>query len=162
MTETEQPDAAAPKTHFGREFGAGLFLLAIAAFAVWGAWPLAFGQLSGIGSGLMPKSTAVITAGFGALLIAQSLISGSAPLEPWSVRGVVLVLGAIALFAATIRPLGLAFAGPSAILVASLADPSTRAREIIPFALILTALSIALFKFALRLPIPLAPPLLGY
>ena len=49
-----------------------------------------------------------------------------------------------------------------ALLLASFGDPSTRLREIVPFAIVLPALCILMFKYALRLPIPLAPPLLGY
>ena len=92
----------------------------------------------------------------------MGLTSGGERLEPWSLRGTLLVLGAIAAFAATIRPLGLVVAGPLAVIMAALADPSTRLKEIIPFAIILSLACIGLFKYALRLPIPLAPLLLGY
>jgi putative tricarboxylic transport membrane protein len=160
MTDTRS--SSGPSVRLGRETGAGLFLLLLAAAGVIGSLSLTFGQLSGVGPGLMPRVAALIVGGFGLILLVQGLASGSEPLEPWSLRGVLLVLGAIVTFAATIRPLGLAFAGPVAIIMASLADPDTRAREIVPFAAVLTACSIALFKYALRLPIPLAPPLLGY
>lgn len=147
---------------FGREFAGGLFLILLGAGGYAGAWSLNFGELSGVGPGLMPKVTAILVASIGVVLLVQALAARGAPLEAWSWRGSFLVLGAICLFAATIRPFGLAFAGPAAMLMASLADPTTRWREIIPFAIILPALSIGLFKYALRLPIPLAPPLLGY
>lgn len=147
---------------FGREFAGGVFLILLAVGGFFGAWSLNFGQLSGVGPGLMPKVTAILLGVLGIVMVLQALIARGEPLEAWSWRGTILVLGAICVFAATIRPFGLAFAGPVAMLMASLADPSTRLREIIPFAIILPALSIGLFKYALRLPIPLAPPLLGY
>ncbi len=151
-----------PTVRFGREFGAGLFLMLLAAGGLLGSWSLNFGQLSGVGPGLMPQVTAVLLGCIGLVVMVQGILARSEPLEAWSFRGTLLVLGAIAVFAATIRPVGLAFAAPAAMLIASLADPTTRVREIIPFAIILPALCIVLFKYILRLPIPLAPPLLGY
>jgi putative tricarboxylic transport membrane protein len=162
MPESSRPSAGDRKERFGLEFGAGLFLVLIAAIGVFGSLNLAFGQMSGIGPGFMPRVTALIVGAFGIFLIVQSLLMGSQPLEPWSVRGIVLVLGAIVAFGYMIRPFGLAVAGPVAILIAAMADPATRPREIIPFAILLTLASVALFKYMLRLPIPLAPPLLGY
>ena len=162
MTGPGTPSGADATGWFNREVGAGVFLLLLAAIAIFGSRNLAFGQLSGVGPGLMPRVTAMIVAGFGILLIAMGLTSGGERLEPWSLRGTLLVLGAIAAFAATIRPLGLVVAGPLAVIMAALADPSTRLKEIIPFAIILSLACIGLFKYALRLPIPLAPLLLGY
>ena len=49
------------------DFAGGLFLLAIAAIGYAGAFTLPFGQLSGIGSGLMPKVVAVLVATFAML-----------------------------------------------------------------------------------------------
>ena len=162
MSDSSRPSAGGRKSRVGREFGAGVFLIAVAVVGVVGSLSLSFGQMSGIGPGLMPRITALIVGAFGIFLIAQSLLLGSTQLEPWSVRGIVLVLGGVVAFGYMIRPFGLAFAGPAAIIIAALADPATRLREIVPFAVVLTLASIGLFKFMLRLPIPLAPPLLGY
>jgi hypothetical protein len=72
------------------------------------------------------------------------------------------VLGAVALFAAMIRPLGLVVAGPLAVIFAGAADRDSRPVELVIFALVLSASCIGLFKYVLGLPIPLAPFLLGY
>ena len=77
-------------------------------------------------------------------------------------RGPVFVLGSVMVFAAAIRPLGLAIAGPLAVVIAALADRDSRPMEVVIFAVVMTALCVLLFKYALRLPIPLAPVLLGY
>ena len=83
-------------------------------------------------------------------------------MTPWSFRGLFFVLGAALLFAWTIRPLGLIFAGPIAIVFASLADRTTRPLEIGIFTIALTAFCIGLFSFVLRLPIPVLPSSLPY
>jgi hypothetical protein len=157
------------------DLAGGLFLLGLAAVGFIGAFNLPFGQLSGIGSGLMPKVVSVLVASFGVLLVAQGLVLDGDRLEQWHIRGPVFVLGAVLLFAATIRgatlslgglklvvpPLGLAVAGPLCVIFSSLADKETRLIEIVPFAILITAASIGLFKYLLRLPIPIFPPSWG-
>lgn len=140
-----------------RDTAGGLFLLAVSVLALAGSWSLAFGRLSSIGPGLMPRSMALVVGAFGVALVVQGMSGLGDRLEAWSLRGILLVLGAVAFFALTIRPLGLAVAGPVAVVLASLADPATRLREVVPFALILTAACVVLFKLLLRQPIPVAP-----
>jgi putative tricarboxylic transport membrane protein len=84
------------------------------------------------------------------------------PLGRWSVRGPLLVLGAVVAFGLAIRPLGLLIAGPLAIVIAALASDEVRWKETLAFGAAMTVFCIGLFKFALGLPIPLAPWLLGY
>lgn len=157
-----------------QDFAGGLFLLAIAGVAFAGAFDLPFGRLSGIGSGLLPKTVAVLVAAFGVALVGLSLTSPGEHLERWHLRGPIYVLGAVFVFALTIRgstlslagwrvhipQLGLAIAGPLAMIISAHADKDTRLIEIIPFAVVLTVLAVGLFKFLLRLPIPIFP--LGY
>jgi putative tricarboxylic transport membrane protein len=159
------PDSAVDKTSRGGirsplDFAGGLFLVGIALVGYIGAFNLPFGHMSSIGSGLLPKSVAVLVGVFGLFLVLQGLLSRGDTLDAWGVRGLVFVLGAVLVFALTIRPLGLAIAGPLTVVVAALADKDTRPLEIILYAFVLTAISIGLFKFMLRLPMPIFPP--GY
>jgi putative tricarboxylic transport membrane protein len=142
------------------DLAGGLFLIAIATTGFLGAFDLPLGHLSGVGSGLLPKSVALLVAAFGLLLVVQGLYTEGDVLERWAIRGPLFVLGAVLVFAATIRQWGLIAAGPLAIIISSLADKDTRLFEIILFAIVITAASIGLFKLLLRLPIPIFPP--GY
>src|SRR6478752_4233342 len=81
------------------DFAGGLFLVAIAAIGYLGAFTLPFGQLSGIGSGLLPKVVAVLVAAFGVALLLQSFVASSDRLEAWAVRGSIMVLGSVLVFA---------------------------------------------------------------
>lgn len=137
-----------------QDFGAGLFLIAFAAIGWLGGWTLPMGKLSGVGSGMMPKVVATLVAAFGVLLIVESLATKGPVLERWALRGPFFVLGAILLFAWTIRPLGLIVAGPLAVMVSAFADKDTRIVEIVIFALVMTALCGLMFKEMLALPIP--------
>jgi putative tricarboxylic transport membrane protein len=73
-----------------------------------------------------------------------------------------LILGAVVVFGLSVRPLGLAVAGPLAIMIGAFASEDVRWIEAVVFGLLITAFCAGLFKFALGLPIPLAPWLLGY
>ena len=144
------------------ELLAGLLLIGLAAVGPFGTLNLNSGLLSSMGPGMMPKITSVGLAMFGSVLIVQSLIADGPTVQAWNWRGVLFVLGAVLVFAATIRGLGLGVAGPLAVIISSLGDRDTRLIEIIPFALVMTVFSALLFKWLLGLPIPILPFLLGY
>lgn len=146
-----------------QDLAGGIFLLVLAALGFLGSWDLTFGELGGVGSGMVPKAVSIMIAGFGLLLVAHGFLSHDGlDVTPWSVRGLFFVLGAALLFAWTIRPLGLIFAAPITIVFAALADRTTRPLEIAVFAVVLTAFCIALFSGLLQLPIPILPSALPY
>jgi len=136
------------------DFAGGLFLLAIAGIGYAGAFTLPFGQLSGIGSGLLPKVVSMLVAAFGVLLLVQSLVIPGERLERWSLRGPIYVLSSVVVFAATVRSLGLIVAGPLCFIVAALADRDSRPVEAVISALVATLVCGFLFKELLSLPIP--------
>jgi len=139
------------------DFAGGLFLIALAVTGYAGGFSLPFGQLSGIGSGLMPKTIAVLVGAFGLMLLVQGLIVEGDRLEAWAVRGPIFVLGGVLVFAATIRPWGLIVAGPLAVVVSALADRDSRPVELLVAAVALTLVCGLLFKEMLNLPIPFDP-----
>lgn len=140
-----------------RDFGAGVFLLVLAAIAFFQSLGLSFGSGSSVGPGMMPRAISVLIAAFGALFIVQSLLSKGSAMERWSIRGPIFVLGAALVFAWTIRPLGVIVAGPLAVMIAAMADKDTKLLEIVPYAVILTLACIGLFSYGLRLPMPVMP-----
>jgi hypothetical protein len=71
--------------------------------------------------------------------------------------GEILVLAAWPYLVVKISELGLIVAGPAAMMVSSIADRSTRFREIAVFAVVMTLLAGLLFKELLNLPIPFDP-----
>jgi hypothetical protein len=137
-----------------QEFGAGLFLIAVAGFAYWQALALPHGTLRAMGPGMLPQALAVFVAAGGMGLIVTSLVSGGPALERWSIRGPFFIFGGIVVFALLIRSCGLVVAGPASMIFGSLASPDFRWKEAIVFSLCLTAVCILLFKTLLRLPIP--------
>jgi hypothetical protein len=156
-----------------QDFAAGLFLVLVGAFAWWAASNLNMGTLRSMGPGMLPKSLAVIVAGIGVIIAVTALKVEGPKLEPWNWRAIFFVTSGALLFALTIRgtdgpglldlpAIGLIAAGPLVAIISSFADPETKMKEVLIFAACMTLLCAGLFKYALGLPIPLAPWLLGY
>jgi len=155
--------AARAAVRVPRDLAAGIFLVVLALGAWLATTDLAMTEGGGQpGPGLVPRSVALLLGGFGMLVAALGLFDRDTRIAGLAWRGPIFVLGSVVAFAASIRTLGLAFAGPIAVLVSALADREQRLGEIVPYALVLTALCVGLFKYVLRLPIPLAPLVLGY
>ena len=145
-----------------QDFIGGLVVIAIAVFAFWQGANLSVGTLGGMGPGMLPLGLSVLLGVLGAMLCLDAVLEGSPRLDRWSLRGPLFVLGAIVAFGAAVRPLGLVIAGPLAIVIGAFASNEVRWGETLIVGAIMTVFCIGLFKFALGLPIPLAPWLLGY
>jgi len=138
-----------------QNFVAGLALLAIASIAFVGARDLGSGRFYAVGPALLPRAVATLLGILGVGLLLGSFLKDGEPLGRWPVRGPLFIFLAVAAFALTIRTVGLAVAGPLVAMISGAASPETRPRELILFALLVTALSIGLFRYVLNLPIPI-------
>jgi hypothetical protein len=145
-----------------QDFFGGLVIIAVAAFAFWQGADLPIGTFGGMGPGMLPRGLAVLLGLLGALLAVGAVMEGGPPLDRWSLRGPVFVLGAVVAFGAAVRPLGLVVAGPLAVVISAFASNEVRWIETLVFGAVMTAFCVGLFKFALGLPIPLAPWLIDY
>lgn len=137
-----------------RELAAGLILAALAAGVLAATAGLETGTLRSMGPGMMPRAVAVLVGVAGLALAGLSLRGRGADLGRWPVRGPIFVCLAIAAFALTIRTVGLALAGPAVVIVSGLGSPEVRPKELVVFAVVITAFCIGLFRYALGLPIP--------
>jgi hypothetical protein len=154
-----------------QDMAAGLFMILLAGLAFVLARDLPLGTLRQIGPGMLPISFAAICAALGLMLCISSLRFNGEKLTGWSWRGVIFVLGGAVLFGLTVRgfdigplkvpQLGLIVSGPLVVLVSGLAAEDRKWKELIIFAVAMTTFCALLFKYALGLPIPLAPWLLG-
>lgn len=151
-----------PQRVLRRDFLGGLLVLAVAGIAWWLAQPLASGGNGGVGPGTLPRALAVILGGLGLILAIDALVAQGAGLGRWTLRGPLLILGGLVLFGLAVRPLGLAVAGPLLIVVGAFASREVRWGETLLFGALMTLFCIGLFKFALGLPVPLAPWAVGY
>lgn len=151
-----------PRIRSQQDFMAAIFLLLVCAVAFWQALALPIGTLNAIGPGMMPAVLSIILSILSGVLLVDSLKEDGPQVTAPSLRGIVFILGSFIAFGLAVRPLGLVVAGPLAVVLSGFATNETRFGETLLFGLAMTAFCIALFKFALGLPIPLAPWLLGY
>lgn len=155
-----------------RDVWAGIALVAFGTLTVFGSAELPFMTRQGVGAGLVPRIVGGLVLALGALQIGLALRKSGVRLGEWAWREIIIVLGAVVLFGiairgATIGPLaipalGIVVAGPLSVIVAGLADRSTRPIELVAFAVGITAVCTAIFRFALGIPVPVAPWLIGY
>lgn len=145
-----------------QDAAAGLVVMAVAAFALWQGADLAAGSMGAIGAGMLPRALSILFGALGLMLFVSAVFHPGSRLERWTLRGPVLIMAAVVAFGLSVRPLGLAVAGPLAITIAAAASPETRWPETLAFSAVITLFCVGLFRFALGLAIPLAPWLLGY
>ena len=154
-----------------QDLAGGLFMVVLAMGAYIFSWDLPLGTLRQLGPGMLPKAFAVICGALGIMLAFASLRYNGESLSGWSWKGIFFALGGACLFALTIRgfelgpiqipALGLLVSGPLLIFFSGLAADDRKFKELLIFAIAMSAACILLFKYALSLPIPLAPWLLG-
>jgi putative tricarboxylic transport membrane protein len=163
MTSPEQQVDSAPTPVVLRQgVVGGAIIAAFGGIAFWLSSDLQVGTLGGMGPGMLPRALSILLAALGCLLIVVSFEGAGERLNIGSLRAPLFVLGALAAFGLTVRPLGLAVSGVVAILISAFASNEVRWGETIVSAILTTLFCVLLFKLALRLPIPLAPWLLGY
>lgn len=145
-----------------QDYAGGVFLIVLAVIGIAGTTALNFKTSTGVGPGMMPRSTGLIIVALGIIMIINGLFQKGDGLDRWSIRGLFFVLGSALVFAWTIRPLGLLIAGPLAVIISAFADRDTKWLEVIIFAMIMTLACIGLFSYGLKLPIPITPTQLPY
>jgi hypothetical protein len=89
------------------------------------------------------------------LVMFAALLRRNAWVESLGLRGPFFVVAGILSFAITIRLFGLMVAGPLAMIIGGYASHEVRIREIIIFAVVMTAFCVGLFRYILNLPIPI-------
>jgi putative tricarboxylic transport membrane protein len=159
VTDVPSPPVAGPASPHARirsprDLAAGASLVGLALFALWASAPLDAGTRRAMGPGMLPRTVALAILGAGLLLCALSLLKRGDALGRWPLRGPLFISLAIVAFSLTVRSVGLALAGPLVVVVSGAASPESRPRELVIFAVVITAFCIGLFKYALGLPIP--------
>lgn len=137
-----------------QNFVAGLCLMMGGAFALWATSNLPQGTLRAMGPAMLPRWLAIAVLICGIALTVASFLQDGTALDRWALRGPLFVGAGAVAFALTIRLFGLAVAGPLAIVISGFASSETRFKEILIFAVVMTAFCIGLFRYALNQPMP--------
>jgi hypothetical protein len=148
----------------------GVILILIAVAAWCNVLPLDTGTILYLGPGMLPRTLAIMLFAVGLLVLVAGIIQKGAAAEYLriSLRGPVMIGLSIFFFSMTIQgmeiaagvtipQLGLAVAGPIAVLIAGYASAEADFRELCATAFGFTAACIALFNDLLGTIIPVFP-----
>lgn len=135
----------------------GVLLAAIGLFVVFYALAhYEIGSLRRMGPGFFPTFLGAALTLLGVMVALPALARrGEAIRIAW--KECLAVLAAILIFAAGLDRLGLVLVTLTSVLIASLAAPDRRIGWRIVLALVVTALSVAVFSFGLKMTVPLWP-----
>jgi putative tricarboxylic transport membrane protein len=140
-----------------QDFFGGLALVAIATFALIASAELPGQRGFAFGPGTAPRLFAGLLAALGFAITIVGIISEGPAIERYKLRGPLLVIMSIMLFAALIRPLGLIIATYSAFMFSILGSREMRWVESFIAAAGMTAFCWLLFVVLLNLPFQLWP-----
>ena len=140
-----------------QDFWGGLGLVLVAAVAWWASRNLPGQTGFAFGPGTAPRLFIMLLAINGAAIAIGGLLVPGPKVERWNLRAVLFILGAVLVFAAAIRPLGLVFSTFAIVVVSSAADPETKWGQTFIWAALLSAFCAFLFPYVLNLPMQLFP-----
>lgn len=139
------------------ELAGGIFLVVLGCLAWWFAQPLKIGTAFRMGPGYVPNLLSAIVVAFGACLCAVGLARRGPSLERWRSRPMLLVIGSMVVFSVTIERTGLLVASALVVLMAGVAAPSARLRQLVVLAVVLAGAACVLFPVVLQLPMRILP-----
>jgi len=157
---SDQPNLGGGKNGFIRapqDFYGGLVLIALAVFTLYAGADLSGMHGFSFGPGTAPRLFAWLLIGFGVAVMAMGVMFSGPPLERWSIRGTVLTIASILVFAATVRSLGLIISSFAAFMVSAAATSETRWVEATIAAIGMSIGCAILFPYILNLPFQLWP-----
>jgi putative tricarboxylic transport membrane protein len=140
-----------------RDFWGGLVLVAVAILAIWASRELPGQRGFAFGPGTAPRLFAGLLVGLGTVVALVGLVTDGPRIEKYKIRGPVLVIASILLFAAMIRPLGLVIASFITFVVAITGSKEMRVVEGLIGAAVMTVFCVLLFVYLLNLPFQLWP-----
>ncbi|HEY7726232.1 MAG TPA: tripartite tricarboxylate transporter TctB family protein [Anaeromyxobacteraceae bacterium] len=157
MDAKDDPSSAAPRRRIRapQDLAAGAVLVVGSLGALWATRDVGRGHLAGGGPGFFPRAVAALMGLVGVALLLASLLRRGEALTRWALRGPLFVTLGVAGFALTIRSPGLLVAGPLVVIVGGAASPEARYRELVLFAVVITAFCAVLFRYLLHLPVPI-------
>ena len=140
-----------------RDFCAGLIFLFFGALAAYVARDYPMGSAVRMGPGYFPYLLGILLALLGVAICIKSLVIRGERIEAASPRALLLVLGAVGVFAATIEIAGIVIATVLLVGIGAAASPESRLREVVVLIVFLLALAVGVFTYGLGLPFKIFP-----
>jgi len=140
-----------------REFCAGLIFLFFGVLAAYIARDYPMGSAVRMGPGYFPYILGILLALLGVVICLKGLVVHGERIESASLRALLLVLGAVGVFAGTIESAGIVIATTLLVGIGAAASPESRLREVAVLVVFLLALAVGVFTYGLGLPFKIFP-----
>jgi putative tricarboxylic transport membrane protein len=141
----------------GKDFFAGLLYITFGSAAVAIGRGYVLGTAARMGPGYFPVLVGALLIMMGLIVAARGVTAKSERLKRLAAGPLALVLAAVVLFAVTIEKLGLVVAVLAVVVVGYLANARWRPLELVLLAGVLTAASVLIFYYGLKLPFKVWP-----
>ena len=138
-----------------RDFLAGLLFIVLGGLAVALARDYPIGSTMRMGPGYFPMVLGGILFLFGVYVLLRGVRSGDKVEGEWGYRPLALIALSIVLFGFLLDRVGMVPAIVVALFVAAAAGREFRLKEVLLLAVVMTAFSVAVFSYGLKLPYPL-------
>ena len=136
-----------------QDLAAGLFLILVAILALVFSDNLPVGRAVNMGPGYVPRLLAWVLMGIGAIISAQALAIEGPKLEAWHWRPLIALTASILVFAFLLERTGLVITIMATVAVGRLAAPEAKPLTVLLLGGGLAVGSVALFVYALGLPL---------
>ena len=140
-----------------RDFCAGLIFLFFGALAAYIARDYPMGSAVRMGPGYFPYLLGILLALLGVVICLKSLLVHGERIESASLRALLLVLGAIGVFAGVIESAGIVIATALLVGIGAAASPESRVREVAVLIAFMLVLAVGVFTYGLGLPFKIFP-----
>ena len=140
-----------------KDFWSGIMFVAFAAVAIFVARGYSMGAAGRMGAGYFPMALGIVLAGLGVVLTARAFFVPGERIDALALRPLLTIVLAVCLFGILIQHLGLVLSLIVVIAVSALASRDSKPLEVAALAAVLAAFSVAIFVYALRLPLSTWP-----
>ena len=144
-----------PDLRNNRDLIAGLLFIVLGALATVLARDYPFGTTMRMGPGYFPTMLGGILLVFGATILLRGIRSGEKVKGEWGVRPLAWITLSIVLFGFLLDRVGMVPATVVTLFAAAAAGREFRLKEVLLLAIVMTAFSVAVFSYGLKLPYPL-------
>jgi len=140
-----------------KDFLAGLIFVAFGIAAIVFSKDYPLGTAARMGPGYFPRILGLLLIVLGGALSLRALRIPGTALPGWKWRPVLVVLVSVIVFGLVVTRIGLVLATIGLIVAASAASHEFRPKEALASGVLLAALAVGVFVFALKLVIPIWP-----
>ena len=142
---------------FGQDIAAGLMFAGFGALGLYLARNYPVGTALRMEPGYVPRLLCWGMVGMGVLIAARGLLAGDTPIARWHWRPLLFVLGGLIAFRYLIEPVGLVAATLATVALGAAGSREVQAKETLLLAVGLAIGAVALFYYALGLPMRVWP-----